>query len=150
TMGYERGPSALGRRGRECWAEIWDIVGPQIEHVMAGKGSTWHQDHLVPVTRNGRREDAWWTYSYGPIDVEDGVGGVLVVCQDVTEQHLSREALNEEMRRLHLLYEQAPGFMAVLRGPDQVFEVTNAAFRRIGGDRDYIGRSVREAFPELE
>jgi len=94
TMGPERHPSALGARGRECWDEIWDIIGPQIEYVMAGKGATWHEDQLVPVTRHGRREDVWWTYSLGPIDIEDTVGGVLVVCRDVTSEHMAREALN--------------------------------------------------------
>ena len=94
TMGPERHPSALGARGRECWAEIWDIIGPQIDYVMAGKGATWHEDQLVPVTRYGRREDVWWTYSFGPIDVEGKVGGVLVVCKDVTSEHMAREALN--------------------------------------------------------
>ena len=94
TMGPERHPSALGARGRECWDEIWDIIGPQIEYVMAGKGATWHEDQLVPLTRHGRREDVWWTYSFGPIDLEDEVGGVLVVCRDVTSEHMAREALN--------------------------------------------------------
>jgi two-component sensor histidine kinase len=94
TMGPERHPSALGARGRECWDEIWDIIGPQIDYVMAGSGATWHVDQLVPVTRHGRREDVWWTYSFGPIDVEGKVGGVLVVCKDVTSEHRAREALN--------------------------------------------------------
>jgi hypothetical protein len=101
TMGPERHPSALGARGRECWDEIWDIIGPQIDYVMAGKGATWHEDQLVPVTRHGRREDVWWTYSFGPIDLEDKVGGVLVVCRDVTSEHVAREALsliNEELK----------------------------------------------------
>jgi two-component sensor histidine kinase len=84
TMGPERHPSALGDRGETCWAEIWDIIGPQIALVMRGEGSTWHEDALVPVTRHGHREDVWWTYGYSPIDQDDGVGGVLVVCQDVT------------------------------------------------------------------
>ena len=94
TMGPERHPSALGAPGRDCWAEIWDIIGPQIEYVMAGNGATWHEDQLVPVTRHGRREDVWWTYSFGPIDFEGKVGGVLVVCRDVTSEHMAREALN--------------------------------------------------------
>lgn len=94
TMGPERHPSALGARGRECWDEIWDIIGPQIEYVMADKGATWHEDQLVPVTRHGRRDDVWWTYSFGPIDLDDKVGGVLVVCRDVTSEHMAREALN--------------------------------------------------------
>jgi len=94
TMGPERHPSALGAQGRVCWAEIWDIIGPQIEYVMAGKGATWNEDQLVPVTRHGRREDVWWTYSFGPIDFNGKVGGVLVVCRDVTSEHMAREALN--------------------------------------------------------
>ena len=94
TMGPERHPSALGAPGRECWAEIWDIIGPQIDYVMAGHGATWNVDQLVPVTRHGRRENVWWTYSFGPIDFEGKVGGVLVVCRDVTAEHLARTTLN--------------------------------------------------------
>jgi two-component sensor histidine kinase len=94
TLGPERHPSALGARGRDCWEEIWDIIGPQIEYVMAGNGATWNEDQLVPVTRHGSCEDVWWTYSFGPIDFEGKVGGVLVVCKDVTPEHRAREALN--------------------------------------------------------
>ena len=60
---------------------------------MRGEGSTWHEDQLVPVTRHGALQQVWWTYGYSPIDTEGGgVGGVLVVCRDVTEQHLARGA----------------------------------------------------------
>jgi hypothetical protein len=54
TMGPERHPSALGARGRECWDEIWDIIGPQIEYVMAGNGATWHEEDVPrgPSSRN--------------------------------------------------------------------------------------------------
>lgn len=150
TMGPERHPSALGARGRDCWDEIWHIIGPQVEYVLAGKGSTWNEDRLVPVTRHGRREDVWWTYSYGPIDLDGGVGGVLVVCNDVTVQHLVKEELKDRTRHLEKLFEQAPSFMAVMRGPDHVFELTNGAYKRLVGDRDFIGRSVRDVIPELE
>jgi PAS domain S-box-containing protein len=105
TMGPERHPSALGQRGRECWQEIWDIIGPQIELVMSGGGATWHEDQLVPVTRYGRREDVWWTYSYSPIDDEAskaGVGGVLVVCKDVTGTRRAFQALEASEERLRL------------------------------------------------
>ena len=105
TLGPERHPSALGQSGRECWEEIWDIIDPQIDLVMAGRGATWHEDHLVPVTRYGRREDVWWTYGFSPIDDKTkpgGVGGVLVVCNDVTEAHRATEALRENKERLQL------------------------------------------------
>ena len=93
TMGPERHPSALGQPGRACWEEIWPIIGPQIESVLAGGAATWHEDQLVPVTRHGKREDVWWTYGYSPIQDSGGVRGVLVVCNDVTREHLARQEL---------------------------------------------------------
>jgi PAS domain S-box-containing protein len=100
TMGPERHPSALGQRGRECWAEIWDIIGPQIKQVMGGGGATWHENQLVPVTRHGRLEQVYWTYGYSPIDEDDRVGGVLVVCRDVTRDYLAAAVLREREAEL--------------------------------------------------
>src|ERR1700681_1806150 len=100
TMGPERHPSALGQRGRECWKEIWPIIGPQIEQVMSGGGATWHENQLVAVTRHGRLEQVYWTYGYSPIDEDDGIGGVLVVCRDVTKDYLAAAALREREAEL--------------------------------------------------
>jgi hypothetical protein len=100
TMGPERHPGALGQRGRECWAEIWPIIGPQIEQVMNGGGATWHENQLIPVTRHGQLEQVYWTYGYSPIDKDDGVGGVLVVCRDVTTDYLAATALREREAEL--------------------------------------------------
>ncbi len=100
TMGPERHPSALGQRGRGCWEEIWPIIGPQIEQVMSGGGATWHENQLVPVTRHGRVEQVYWTYGYSPIDEGDRVGGVLVVCRDVTKDYLAAAALRDREAEL--------------------------------------------------
>jgi PAS domain S-box-containing protein len=100
TMGPERHPSALGQRGRECWEEIWPIIGPQIKQVMSGGGATWHENQLVPVTRHGRLEQVYWTYGYSPIDEGDRVGGVLVVCRDVTRDYLAAVELREREAEL--------------------------------------------------
>jgi PAS domain S-box-containing protein len=100
TMGPERHPGALGQGGRECWTEIWDIIGPQIEQVMSGGGATWHENQLVPVTRHGRLEQVCWTYGFSPIDEDDGIGGVLVVCRDVTKEYLAANALREREAEL--------------------------------------------------
>ena len=151
TMGPERHPSALGQPGRECWQEIWHIIGPQIEYVMAGQGATWNEQQLVPVTRHGSREEVWWTYGYSPIDDESGVGGVLVICKDVTEEVRAREVLKAERERLRELFQKAPGFMCVLHGPNHVFEIVNDSYLQlIGHRRDVIGKSAREALPEIE
>jgi PAS domain S-box-containing protein len=55
-----------------------------------------------------------------------------------------------EGERLARLFEQAPGFITALKGPEHVFEFTNSAYRRLFGDRDFVGKTVQAAFPELE
>jgi signal transduction histidine kinase len=96
SLGPDRHPSALGRNGRECWAEIWPTIGPEIEAIMAGGEATWHEDHLVPITRGDRVQDVYWSYSYSPIlDDEGEVGGVLVTVQETT-----RRVLTERRARL--------------------------------------------------
>lgn len=141
-------PSALGGRGRESWAGIWPIIGPQIELVMSGQGATWNVEQLVPINRHGKPENVWWTYGYSPIDLEGGVGGVLVVCNDVTEQHLATEAYKDQTRRLAQQFEEAPGFITMMSGPDHVFQLANASYRQLLGGRDLTGKTVREAVPE--
>jgi hypothetical protein len=69
-------------KGADCWTENWDIIGPEIALVMAGGEAVWHEDQLVPIARNGRLEDVYWTYSYSPaFDDSGAVGGVLVVAR---------------------------------------------------------------------
>jgi PAS domain S-box-containing protein len=141
----------LGRKGREVWDEVWDIICPQIAQVMSGGGAVWHENALVPITRNGRREEVYWTYSYSPIDEGDaatGVGGVLVVCTETTNQVLGARRAAAENRRFAELFAQAPSFMAMLRGPEHRFELANPSYLKLIGRRDILGRTVAEAIPE--
>ncbi len=151
SIGPERHPGSLGRPAREVWDEIWDIIGPQIDQVMSSRGATWHENALVPITRNGRREEVYWTYSYSPIvdpAAPSGVGGVLVVCAETTAHIVAARHAAQERERLAQLFEQAPSFVAILRGPEHRFELTNPSYQRLIGHRDVIGSTVAEALPE--
>src|SRR3984885_7857392 len=150
-IGPERHPGSMGRPVREVWSEIWDVIGPQIDHVLAGHGSVSHENALVPITRNGRLEQAYWTYSYNPIldpSAPAGVGGVLVICTETTETILSGRRDAAERRQLAELFEQSPSFMAMLRGPEHRFELANPNYLNLTGNREIIGRTVAEALPE--
>ncbi len=152
SIGPERHPSALGQRGRECWGEIWPIIGPQIEKVMTGQGFTWYENQLVPITRHGKREDVYWTYSYGPIheaQAPNGIGGVLVVCTETTDQVVAEKRMQAAEARWRELFEQTPGFKAILNGPEHVFEFANRQYRDLVGGREIIGKRVRDALPEV-
>jgi PAS domain S-box-containing protein len=135
------------------WAEIWDVIGPQIEQVMTRRGATWHENQLIPISRHGRLEEVYWTYSYGPIDddtvVPFGVGGVLVVCTETTQQVLSEQRLRSAEARWRTLFDQAPSFMCVLTGADHRFQYANPRYHELIGQRDIMGRSLVDALPEV-
>ena len=105
SIGADRHPSIMGRPGQEAWAEVWPVIGPQIEKVMIGRGATWHENALVPITRDGFLEEVWWSYGYSPIDDPDapnGVGGILVLCTETTEvmKQTRRQAVLLELETL--------------------------------------------------
>jgi signal transduction histidine kinase/CheY-like chemotaxis protein len=151
SLGPEKHPSILGAPGRESWEEIWPIIGPQIEQVMRGEGATWHENQSVPIIRHGALQDVYWTYSFGPIDEPEfpqGVGGVLVICTETTEQVLAERRLSAERERFVQLFDQAPTFLAVLRGPEHVIELVNPGYLKIIGHRTVVGRKVADALPD--
>jgi PAS domain S-box-containing protein len=152
-LGRERHAIALGNRGAVVWDEIWHIIGPQVVQVMAGEGATWFENDLIPLTRDGKREDTYWTYSYSPIDDEEaanGIGGVLVLVTETTQHVLAEQKKAEEAARFMQLFEQAPSFISVIRGPDHIYEYVNPAYKRLVGERDFVGQRVRDVVPEAE
>ena len=152
SIGPERHPSSVGMPGREVWAEIWPIIGPQIERVMTGQGATWHENQLVPITRDGKLEDVYWTYSYSPLDdatAPHGVGGVLVVCSETTSTVVTMKQQAEEIVRMREMFAQAPSFTIIMSGPGHRVEFVNDAHRRLFGSDRWIGKPLREAFPDI-
>ena len=56
----------------------------------------------------------------------------------------------QELERLREMFHQAPGAMAILRGPGHIFEMVNPAYLQLIGYRDVVGKTVAEALPEIE
>jgi PAS domain S-box-containing protein len=54
-----------------------------------------------------------------------------------------------ELERLREMFEQAPGAMAILRGPEHVYEMVNPAYLQLIGGRDVVGKSLAQALPEI-
>jgi PAS domain S-box-containing protein len=116
----------------------------------------------------GDMETRYWSATHTPVvDAEGAPSYVLQHTVDVTElQGLRRlrdevglvqradaiQAQNlglaEERDRFRRMFEQAPGFVTVIGGPDHVFLMANAAYRQLMGGREIIGKTVAEAVPE--
>ncbi len=144
-------PTALGLPSQQVWAEAWDTIGPMFDQVFQGKPV--HMDDIaVRIDKRGEPEETHFAFSYNPVRTSgaDSVGGILGVCTETTDRFLaeSRERLAAE--RQISLFEQAPGFIIIMRGPDHVVEFVNDAHRLVFNSGNWLGNTIREAFPSLE
>lgn len=153
------------------------MLRKSLERVLA----TGERDHLalipynVPMEIDGeiRTVHRYWSATHTPIQGADGkLAYILQYTVDVTALHAGaatdkavetgvlqrahavqedNQRLAADRERLRSLFEQAPGFMAFLEGPEHVFSLTNAAYQQLVGrkESELIGSSVRDALPEV-
>ena len=151
-----RHPRALAMRGREFWTDIWDTIGPQIAKVMRDGEAIWREDQYLPIERNGRTEDAWWTYSYSPVLDDDGsIGGTLAVGQETTRRVLAdrererlladtaraEQASRVSTERYRAIFDGTYEYIGLLAPDGTLLEVNGASLGFAGNSRDdVIGR----------
>ncbi len=89
-------------------------------------------------------------YLVKPFSARELLGRVAGAIRLAEARADAARAAEEENLRMRRLFEQAPGFIAILSGPDHIYEFANAAYTRLVGDRRVVGRPIRAALPELE
>jgi PAS domain S-box-containing protein len=67
---------------------------------------------------------------------------------DATERVLAERKAVAQAEHQRRVFEQAPGFIRLTRGPDHIFEFVSEAYMRLIGKRDLIGKSHREVFAD--
>lgn len=152
SLGNEgKHPLALGQKAVDCWPEIWDIIYPLIYQVQTTGEATWSEDQLIPIFRNGRIEDVYWTFGYSPIFGDgDKIEGVLVVCQETTQKVQNVQKLQESESRFRALIDAAPIGIALFVGKEFLIEMPNQTFIDIvGKGPDITGKPLNEVMPEL-
>jgi signal transduction histidine kinase/CheY-like chemotaxis protein len=146
----DKHPAALGAPFRDIWAEIWGDIYPLIERALGGQ-ATYMEKLPLLMHRHGYDEQTFFTFSYSPARDDSGeVAGVHCACVEVTGQVMAERYRDEENKRLVTLFEQAPGIIAVLRGPEHIFEITNKSYMQMMGRTDLVGKSARQALPYIE
>ena len=150
-------PHALGRPGREVWAEIWPEVSQMFAAIDRGESVYAEDGHFVMERAEGPPGDAWFTYSLSPIRDETGaIIGYLNPAAETTGRVLAERQIDAARadaeraeRRLREVFAQAPAFLGVLHGPEHRFEFANDAYLHLVGNRPVVGRTVAEALPEV-
>ncbi|HEY8252041.1 MAG TPA: ATP-binding protein, partial [Burkholderiales bacterium] len=90
-------PWALGRRCKEVWSEIWNVIAPMLEGVTVTGEATWSDEQLLILERKGYPEECYFSFSFSP--VRGATGGVEGIFTAVIEN--TRRVLGE--RRLRTL-----------------------------------------------
>ena len=158
-----RHPACMGVSVFDAWPEVREFNRDAIDTVLAGRSLSL-ADQQFHLQRSGTPEPVFLTLDYSPIPGGDGKpAGVLALVHETTRRVVLEEALIAEQaatkvlnRRLAAerdslkeMFRQAPGFMCMLRGPEHIFEMTNASYARLIGHRDVIGKPLSTALPEL-
>lgn len=144
-------PSILGQKGVDSWPEIWDFIKPLIDQVLIEGEATWHEDQLLPIYRNGKMEDVYWTFSYSPVNNESGKpAGVLVICNETTENIKLVKKLEDSNSRYLNNILQTPSAMSVFRGPEYVVEIANELMLELWGrkENEVLNKPIFEGLPE--
>ncbi|SDA43230.1 MULTISPECIES: PAS domain S-box protein [unclassified Janthinobacterium] len=173
-----RHPVALGGTVPAIWPEIWDWNARILEAGMRGERQV-HRESCLPLLRDGQATDVCFDLFYTPVHGEGGqVDGVLCTALELTARmeegrqlklataelgelnnslqaegeavRAANRRLAEERALLRALFQQAPSFMAMLRGPRHVFELANEHYLRLVGCRDLLGKPVEVALPEVK
>ncbi|WP_013322659.1 PAS domain-containing protein [Gloeothece verrucosa] len=93
-LGASKHPQYLGKSAKDCWAEVWDVVGPLADSVLVTGQPAGSEDLLLIMDRNGYDEETYFTFSYSPIRDESGeVGGVFCAVIETTERIIGERRL---------------------------------------------------------
>jgi len=145
-----RHPQLLGAELREAWPEI-AAFNDNVMKVVMGGGILSYTDQELALDRSGKPEPVWLNLDYSPVrDAAGRIIGVIAVVIETTAKVRAERHIQGERARLGAMFEQAPGFMALLTGRDHRFDLVNAAYKQLIGEREWVGRTAREVLPELE
>ncbi|GER90498.1 hypothetical protein KDW_46600 [Dictyobacter vulcani] len=141
-------PTEHVQRWKEALAEAFRTQKPlEVDLDFTGPaGRRFYQAHLAPE-----------------FDANGQMVSVLAVTRDFTERKLMEEErvrllaaeqqahaeAEAERQRIYDLFLQVPASVCLLHGPEHVFEFANPRYLQLVGNRDLIGKTVREALPEI-
>jgi PAS domain S-box-containing protein len=132
-----------------------DAVHPEDrKKTMAAWTTALSRREMYEVEHRIRRHDGKYRHMLArsvPVVESDGnVREWVGVHADVTAERELQQQLAVEREQLRDIFTRAPAFIATTRGPEHVFEFANPLFELLVGNRDLVGKRVREALPEVE
>lgn len=149
----EKNPEILGGRGEQYWKEIGLEIKPIIDIVLEKGESHLSEDVLIPFYRNGKLEDAYWTFSCSPVYDESGKPAGVVVNAYETTQKVNYVNQLQQTHKNHLNnLLQAPMAMCFFKGKDFIVETVNEFMLQIWGKEidEVLNKPIFDGLPEAK
>jgi hypothetical protein len=145
----DRHPAMLGQKVHDGWPEVADFNANVLKVGLSG-GTLTYKNQELTLYRSGKAEQVWMNLDYSPVLDDSGQPtGVIALVAETTQHVLADRHAAAEQERQRQLLRQMPGFVGVLRGPQHVYEYVNDAYIKIAERSDFVGRSIRDVFPDL-
>ena len=145
----EKHPLALGQSYRDVFTEAWHLVGEDMEGGLHHGRAVVRENMMIPVHRDGRMEEHFWTYTLIPVYEGGQVVGVYNPYQNTTESFVAareRDAASAQLRQfMSATSDSVVGF-------DRKWEfsyLNPMAEKAYSKGRNLIGKYVWEEFPEV-
>ncbi|MEO7174513.1 MAG: CheR family methyltransferase [Saprospiraceae bacterium] len=81
---------------------------------------------------------------------------ILLALEDITDRvnaekilRINEARTEKERKLLHDFFKQAPAMLAILKGPEHIYEFANPAFMEFISNHNPIGKTALEALPEI-
>ena len=125
-------PLALGRPVRDVWPEAADFNLEVLDKVSGGESLS-YRDQFFVLERDGQSQRCWFDLDYCPVFDDTTIVGVLALVHEKTEMMLMSRQLEQEREQFVELFAHAPGFLAVLNGPEHRIERINPGYAQLVG-----------------
>jgi PAS domain S-box-containing protein len=144
----------LGKPLLEALPELKNQAFPNILSKVFTTGEIFRaQDVEVLLKKNGEDSlrSVFLDFTYKRIsDHQGNPYGIFVFAVDVTEKVRARSGVHLEQLKLEAVFTNAAASLAIIQGPDSIFEKTNKSYASLFTDRPLVGKNLLEALPELK
>lgn len=105
----------------------------------------------LTINRDGKRAPGYFNFKYQPVrDIDGFITGVMCVATEVTDLVVARKRMEVQTALFNDMLMTAPGFVAILAGPEHVYTLVNHHYQSLFGKRKFQEKPLMVALPELE
>ena len=147
-----RTETAIGKPLLEVVPELTDTPAYEVFQKVYHTGiPQFGNEVMVPLEKDGRLQERYFNFAYTPLRENGKVVGIMDIATEVTEQVIARQKIEESETRFRSIVEEASVATALYTGKDiRITYVNDIMLGYWGKDRSVIGKTFRNALPELE